>query len=148
MDSGLFNLAGAANHLLNLSPQGIANLVFPIRAHETINEINGPSNYLPVDILDSQNEYIFFIDVPGLSKTDIQVTVEEENTLVIRSSGKRKRDDEEGCCKYIRMERRAQKKMMRKFRLPENAKCENGVLNVVVEKLPPPPKTVKVVDIS
>lgn len=83
----------------------------------------------------------------------LQVTVEDENTLVIRSNGKRKREDsdEEGC-KYIRLERRPPQNLVRKFRLPENcnvsaitAKCENGVLTVVVEKLPPPKsKTVEV----
>ncbi|KAL7100281.1 hypothetical protein ACP275_09G137500 [Erythranthe tilingii] len=93
--------------------------------------------------------YTFYVDVPGLSKSDIQVSIEEENTLVIKSNGKRKREDrdEEGC-KYIRLERRPPpQKLTRKFRLPENcnvsavtAKCENGVLTVVVEKLPPPPK--------
>lgn len=79
---------------------------------------------------------------------EFQVTVEDENTLVIKSGGKRKREEvEEEGCKYIRLERKAPQKLMRKFRLPENAnvlaitaKCENGVLTVVVEKLPPPPK--------
>lgn len=77
-----------------------------------------------------------------------QVTIEDENRLVVRSGGKRKRDEgtEEGC-KYLRLERRAPQKLLRKFRLPENAnvsavtaKCENGILTLVVEKLPPPPK--------
>lgn len=84
-----------------------------------------------------------------------QVTVEDEHTLVIRTSGKRKREDgEEEGCKYIRLERRAPPKFMRKFRLPENsnvsaisAKCENGVLTVTVEKLPPPPKS-KTVEVT
>lgn len=79
----------------------------------------------------------------------IQVTVEEENTLVVQSNGKRKREEsEEEGCKYLRMERRAPQKLMRKFRLPDNcnvsaitAKCENGVLTVAVEKMPPPPKS-------
>ncbi|KAK6124693.1 hypothetical protein DH2020_041548 [Rehmannia glutinosa] len=102
----------------------------------------------PADILDTPKEYVFYMDVPGLSKSDIQVTVEEENTLVIKSNAKRKREDgEEEGCKYVRLERRPYQKLTRKFRLPENcnlsaitAKCENGVLTVVVEKLPPPPK--------
>ncbi|CAI9114480.1 OLC1v1015211C1 [Oldenlandia corymbosa var. corymbosa] len=104
---------------------------------------------IPVDILDSPKEYIFYMDVPGLSKSDIQVTVEEENTLVIKSNGKRKREEvEEEGCKYLRLERRPPRNLLRKFRLPENcnvsaitAKCENGVLTVVVEKHPPPPKS-------
>lgn len=74
--------------------------------------------------------------------------------MVIRSNGKRKREDgEEEGCKYIRLERRVPQKLLRKFKLPEDAnvsaisaKCENGVLTIVVEKLPSPakPKTVEV----
>ena len=84
------------------------------------------------------------------------MTVEDENTLVIKSAGKRKREDDDGeGCKYIRLERKAPQMLLRKFRLPENAivssaitaKCEIGVLPVVVEKHPPPPKT-KTVDIT
>lgn len=80
----------------------------------------------------------------------LQVTVEDEKTLVIRSNGKRKRQDgeDEGGCKYLRLERRAVQNLLRKFRLPENAnvsaitaKSENGVLTVVVEKHPPQPKS-------
>ena len=84
----------------------------------------------------------------------IQVTVEDEKTLVIKSGGgKRKREgeeeEEEGGCKYLRVERGgAPRKLMRKFRLPDNvdvskvsARCESGVLTVVVEKHPPPPKS-------
>lgn len=76
----------------------------------------------------------------------VQVTVEDENTLVIRSNGKRKRHDgDDKGCKYLRLERRGPQNLLRKFRLPENAnvsaitaKCENGVLTVVVGKHPPP----------
>ncbi|KAM7471898.1 hypothetical protein LguiA_010081 [Lonicera macranthoides] len=144
-DSFNGDIGGVVNHLLNF-PETIAKLVSPHETHES----NGASS-IPVDILDTPKEYIFYMDVPGLSKSDIQVTVEEENTLVIRSSGKRKRE-EEGECKYLRLERRAPPhKVQRKFRLPENsnvsaitAKCENGVLTVLLEKLPPKSKTVQV----
>ncbi|CAB4268800.1 unnamed protein product [Prunus armeniaca] len=85
----------------------------------------------------------------------VHVTVEEENTLVIRRNGKRKREDgEEEGCKYLRLERRAPQNLLGKFRLPQNAnggaisaKGENGVLTVVVGKLPPPPKP-KTVEVS
>lgn len=135
----------AVSQLLNF-PESIEKLVFPSRSND---------NSIPVDILDTQKEYIFYVDVPGLSKSDIQVTVEDENTLVIRSNGKRKREEsEEEGCKYVRLERKPPLKLTRKFRLPDNcnvsaitAKCENGVLTVVVEKLPPPPKS-KTVEVS
>ncbi|PRQ51667.1 putative small heat shock protein HSP20 [Rosa chinensis] len=140
------DLEAAVNHLLNF-PDTIPTYMYPSRAAHGAKENQGAST-IPVDILDSAKDYTFYLDVPGLSKSDIQVTVEDENTLVIRSNGKRKREDgEEEGCKYVRLERKAPQKMLRKFRLPENAnvgaitaKCENGVLTVVVEKLPPLPK--------
>uniref|UniRef100_Q5VRY1-2 Isoform 2 of 18.0 kDa class II heat shock protein n=1 Tax=Oryza sativa subsp. japonica TaxID=39947 RepID=Q5VRY1-2 len=63
-------------------------------------------------------------------------------------------EEKEESCKYLRMERRMGK-FMRKFVLPDNADvdkisavCQDGVLTVTVEKLPPPepkkPKTIEV----
>ncbi|KAL0447364.1 UNVERIFIED_CONTAM: class II heat shock protein [Sesamum latifolium] len=90
--------------------------------------------------------------MPGLKPGDIKVQVEEDNVLLI--SGERKREEEREGAKYVRMERRVGK-FMRKFALPENANtdkitavCEDGVLTVAVEKVPPPepkkPKTIEV----
>ncbi|XP_043817916.1 17.4 kDa class III heat shock protein isoform X1 [Manihot esculenta] len=143
------NVFDAVSHLFNI-PESIEKFIINSRSNDT-NENKSIGN-IPADILDTPKEYIFYMDVPGLSKSDIQVTVEDENTLVIRSGGKRKREDgEEEGCKYIRLERRTPQRLIRKFRLPENAnvsaitaKCENGVLTVVVEKHPPPPKAKKV----
>ncbi|KAK7275525.1 hypothetical protein RIF29_16644 [Crotalaria pallida] len=145
--------AATVSNLFNL-PESIEKFMFHPRGHDNHDNRGGVSS-IPVDILDTPKEYIFFMDVPGLSKSEIQVTVEDENTLVIRSNGKRKRQDgEDDGCKYHRLERRAPQKLQRKFRLPENAnvsaitaKCENGVLTVVVEKNPPPPKS-KTVEVA
>ncbi|CAL5206213.1 unnamed protein product [Lathyrus oleraceus] len=106
----------------------------------------------PADVKEYPNSYVFLIDMPGLKSGDIQVQVEDENVLVI--SGERKREEEKEGAKYLRMERRVGK-FMRKFVLPENANtdavsavCQDGVLTVTVEKLPPPqpkkPKTIEV----
>lgn len=105
----------------------------------------------PADVKELANAYVFEIDMPGLRSGDIKVQVEDDNVLLI--SGERKREEEEGA-KYVRMERRVGK-FMRKFVLPENANtdkitavCQDGVLTVKVEKLPPPepkkPKTIEV----
>ncbi|XP_057455012.1 17.4 kDa class III heat shock protein [Lotus japonicus] len=147
----LFN--AAVNNLLNF-PETMEKLMFPSRGHDNQENRGGVSS-IPVDILDTPKEYVFFMDVPGLSKSEIQVTIEDENTLVIRSNGKRKRQDsEDEGCKYLRLERRGPQNLLRKFRLPENAnvsaitaKSENGVLTVVVEKLPPPQKS-KTVEVA
>ncbi|KAK4412658.1 class II heat shock protein [Sesamum alatum] len=106
----------------------------------------------PADVKEYPNSYVFVIDMPGLKSGDIKVQVEDDNVLII--SGERKREEEKEGVKYVRMERRIGK-FMRKFSLPENANtdkitavCQDGVLTVTVEKLPPPepkkPKTIEV----
>ncbi|WJZ84892.1 hypothetical protein VitviT2T_004469 [Vitis vinifera] len=103
------------------------------------------------DVKEYPNSYTFIVDMPGLRSGDIKVQVEDGNVLVI--SGERKREEEKEGAKYVRMERRVGK-FMRKFVLPENANtdkisavCQDGVLTVTVEKLPPPepkkPKTIE-----
>ncbi|KAI7733315.1 hypothetical protein M8C21_000230 [Ambrosia artemisiifolia] len=150
---GDVDFGGLVSHLLDV-PDAIGKLMAPSsRSHHESRNSESKGN-IPVDILDTPKELIFYMDVPGLSKSDIQVTVEEENLLVVRSNGKRKRsDEEEEGFKYLRLERTTQK-LIRKFRLPDNcntsaitAKCENGVLTVVVEKLPPAPKS-KTVEVA
>ncbi|XP_050215643.1 17.1 kDa class II heat shock protein-like [Mercurialis annua] len=107
----------------------------------------------PADVKETADSYVFIIDMPGLKSGDIKVQVEDDNVLLI--AGERKREEEkEGGAKYVRMERRVGK-FMRKFVLPENANveaisavCQDGVLTVTIEKLPPPqpkkPKTIEV----
>ncbi|KAJ0800557.1 putative small heat shock protein HSP20 [Helianthus annuus] len=106
----------------------------------------------PADVKGYPNSYVFIVDMPGLKSGDIKVQVEDDNVLVI--SGERNREEEKEGVKYVRMERRIGK-LLRKFALPENANtdkisavCQDGVLTVIVEKLPPPepkkPKTIQV----
>ncbi|KAG2666822.1 hypothetical protein I3843_15G080200 [Carya illinoinensis] len=107
----------------------------------------------PADVKEYPSSYVFIIDMPGLKSGDIKVQVEEDNVLVI--SGERKREEEKEGAKYVRMERRVGK-FMRKFVLPENANtdaisavCQDGVLTVTVEKLPPPePKKPKKIEVK
>ncbi|CAM0943648.1 unnamed protein product [Alopecurus aequalis] len=124
----------------------------------------GAGGGAPVDIVETPGEYAFLLDVPGLSKSDIQVTLEEDNVLVMKSAngngnganGKRKREEEDADCRYIRLERRASpRSFVRKFRLPDDAdaggvaaRCENGVLTVTVKKLPPREKKPKSVQVA
>ncbi|KAI3494573.1 hypothetical protein L1887_40705 [Cichorium endivia] len=109
----------------------------------------------PTDVKDYPNSYVFIVDMPSLKSGDIKVQVEDNNVLVISGERKRVHDQEEKeGVKHVRMERRIGKFMM-KFALPENANtekifaiCQDGVLAVTVEKLPPPepkkPKTIQV----
>ncbi|WVZ73388.1 hypothetical protein U9M48_021699 [Paspalum notatum var. saurae] len=132
--------------------------------HDGHARVHGLGGGAPVDIVETPGEYAFLLDVPGLSKTDIQVTLEEEDRVLVMkggsNNGKRKREgneeeDGEGC-RYIRLERRAApRSFVRKFRLPEDAdaggiaaRCENGVLTVTVKKRPPPEKKTKAVQVT
>ncbi|XP_027084168.1 17.3 kDa class II heat shock protein-like [Coffea arabica] len=107
----------------------------------------------PADVKEYPNSYAFIVDMPGLKSGDIKVQVEEDNVLII--SGERKREEEKEGAKYVRMERRVGK-FMRKFVLPENANtdaisavCQDGVLTVTVQKLPPPePKKAKTIQVQ
>lgn len=106
----------------------------------------------PADVKEYPNSYVFIVDMPGMKSGDIKVQVEDGNVLVI--SGERKKEEEKEGAKYVRMERRVGK-FMRKFLLAENANtdaisavCQDGILTVTVQKLPPPepkkPKTIEV----
>uniref|UniRef100_A0A2N9HA89 SHSP domain-containing protein n=1 Tax=Fagus sylvatica TaxID=28930 RepID=A0A2N9HA89_FAGSY len=107
----------------------------------------------PADVKEYPNSYVFVVDMPGLKSGDIKVQVEDDNVLLI--SGERKREEEKEGAKYLRMERRVGK-FMRKFVLPENANtdavsavCQDGVLTVTVNKLPPPePKKPRTIQVS
>ncbi|KAL1199169.1 17.6 kDa class II heat shock protein [Cardamine amara subsp. amara] len=107
----------------------------------------------PADVIEHPNAYAFVVDMPGIKGDEIKVQVENENVLVVSGERQRENKDDEGV-KYVRMERRMGK-FMRKFQLPENADldkisavCNDGVLKVTVQKLPPPepkkPKTIQV----
>lgn len=114
----------------------------------------------PADVAEYPNRYVFVVDMPGIKAGEIKVQVENDNVLVV--SGERKRDnnnnnnkDKDVGVKYLRMERRVGK-FMRKFSLPENADvdkisavCQDGVLTVTVDKVPPPePKRAKVIQVK
>lgn len=70
--------AVAINHLFGL-PETIEKLILPIsRSGEGNNESRGgggSNNNIPIDILESSKEYIFYLDIPGISKSDIQVFI-------------------------------------------------------------------------
>ncbi|MFQ6642788.1 hypothetical protein Gotur_017339 [Gossypium turneri] len=108
----------------------------------------------PADVMEYPTSYVFIADMPGISPSEIKVHVEDENVLVVCGERKREKEkDEKEGVKYVRMERRVGK-FMRKFQLPDNANmdkisavCQDGVLRVTVEKLPPPePKKSKTIE--
>ena len=90
-----------------------------------------------VDIKEEGGGYVIRADVPGIAPDDIDVSL-EDGVLAIR--GERKFDSEEAKEGYRRVER-AYGVFTRRFSLPDTAdqekvtaKCENGVLEVAIEK--------------
>ncbi|CAL9218905.1 unnamed protein product [Arabidopsis halleri] len=63
----------AINHLFGL-PETIEKLILPISRSGDCTESRGgggSNNNIPIDILESSKEYIFYLDIPGISKSDI-----------------------------------------------------------------------------
>lgn len=91
-----------------------------------------------VDIVEYEKEYKLFTDLPGMTKEDVTITL-ENNTLEIsgeRSSNRESSDDEQ----YRYFERRFGS-FARRFKVPKNvnsdkiaAKMKHGVLEITLEK--------------
>jgi HSP20 family protein len=90
-----------------------------------------------LDIIEGDNGYVFKVDVPGMEKQDLTVSV-EGNMLTI--AGERKLEREDSKPKFFRVER-FYGRFSRCFSLPEDADagsvhahCEKGVLTVDVAR--------------
>jgi len=103
-------------------------------AAEQLNH-SGPAYSPDVDIYASDNEVVFAVDLPGVGKGDVNILVDETNTLVIRAKNSHK--DQEGA--VLRQFRIGD--YYRAFQISEdydkekvNATLENGLLQVTVPK--------------
>ena len=91
-----------------------------------------------VDIYEDKDAYSLSVEVPGLTKADIKVRIEEHRLIV---EGERRQEHEETQEGYHRVERRYGK-FTRAFVLPEHvaegkikADCANGVLKITLPKV-------------
>jgi HSP20 family protein len=87
------------------------------------------------DFEKTEKEYTVLVDVPGLTKDEISVNIEEGCITI--SAERKPREKKEGV-EYLASER-SYRRFERKFRLPEDvdfeksdAKVENGVLTLVL----------------
>jgi len=90
-----------------------------------------------VDIAETDNEYIVAVEVPGMKKDDIKVTL-QDNVLTIK--GERKKESEAHKGTYHRVER-CYGTFERSFTLPSTikadkiqAKYEDGILKLTLPK--------------
>ncbi|CAJ1938450.1 unnamed protein product [Sphenostylis stenocarpa] len=105
-----------------------------------------------VDWKETPEAHVFQADLPGLTKEEVKVEIEDNK--VVQISGERNVEKEDKKDKWHRVER-SSGKFMRRFRLPENAKVEevkasmkNGVLTVTVPKQEVKKADVKTIEIS
>ncbi|MEP0822232.1 MAG: Hsp20/alpha crystallin family protein [Ignavibacterium sp.] len=91
----------------------------------------------PVDIHEQENEYVVKVELPGVSKDDVKITL-ESNILTIR--GEKKRENEEKNENFHRVER-TYGSFQRSFTLPTSVKSDkidasykDGILTVTLPK--------------
>ncbi len=105
--------------------------------------------YPAVDIYETNDAVMIEVEVPGMSKDDIKITVEDN---VLRIHGEKKLEREEKDRNYYVVER-SYGTFERAFRLPDyvdsekiKAKFENGVLTITLPKREEEKK--KVIDVQ
>lgn len=110
--------------------------------------------YPAVDISEDEKNIYLNFELPGLSKDDVQVKIKEDNVLVIKGEKKQETKTEDKERNYIRMERHFGE-FSRYFTLPDNvnaekidAKFDNGVLSITIEKKEPEKPNEKLIEIS
>ena len=91
----------------------------------------------PVDIKETDEGYVFHMDVPGMKPEDLDVELHEGVLSIRGSRSEEKKEEEKG---YVRTERR-QGSFSRQFRVPTNVQAEalkaevkDGVLTIEVPK--------------
>ncbi|XP_057824048.1 16.9 kDa class I heat shock protein 3 [Cryptomeria japonica] len=103
-------------------------------------DLEAIANTSLIDWTETDNSHILLAQLPGLTKNDIQVIVEDGSILEISGQWKKQNENSRGNGE----ERRAEwweEGYVRRFKLPDNidsdkieAKIENGVLNVQIPK--------------
>jgi HSP20 family protein len=96
---------------------------------------------MPLDVSESEKSFDVKVDIPGIKKESISVSV-DNNVLTVKvdSKGEKAEEREDQGVKYHRVERH-QQFMSRSLRLPDNAnadeikaKYDNGVLSLTMPK--------------
>jgi HSP20 family protein len=107
---------------------------------------SGGNGFNPVtDISEDENNIFIHVEIPGLNKDDLKVSLSDDKVLTIKGSKKRENEnkEEKNGRTFIRIER-GFGEFQRSFVLPENIKDDSikayykdGVLNITLEKTEP-----------
>jgi len=133
-------------NLVRFEPWSIADLVqrdlnrFETRGSGRSGPETPASEWAPaVDVVEEKDRFLLWADVPGVSRSDIDVSMEDG---VLTIAGERHTDKHDEATGVRRFER-ASGRFHRRFTLPETADAEgiaarsaNGILEVTIPKLP------------
>lgn len=101
------------------------------------------------DIVEDDKNYYLVLELPGMAKEDVKISVSEDRLLTVK--GEKKPTDNRDAKSLLRTERMFGE-FSRAFSVPDNldlehiaAKFENGVLQLVMPKIEPPqPKEIEI----
>ncbi len=92
-----------------------------------------------LDMKENHHDYVVYVDIPGVNKTDIQISI-QDNYLTISSERKSEKESDNEDHTYYFSER-SYGKVSRSIKIPKNvmienisAKYDNGVLKIVLPK--------------
>ena len=114
----------------------LGDLMRPMPPMRTLEGVFG--NY-PVDVKETEKEYLVTMNVPGFKKEDIDISL-NDGILVIAGKNEEKIENNEDS-KYI-IKERSSSSFSRSFKLPISinkeeisAKMDNGILDIVIPKM-------------
>ena len=126
---------------------------FPSLSKDFGEDFFSKGSYPKVNVVDNADNIVIEAAVPGLTKADVQVEV-QDNVLTIKAESNQNVAVESS--QYVKREIK-RSAFQRSFNLGENldqdkiaGECENGVLKLIIPKIVPVEKerTVKKIDIS
>lgn len=96
-------------------------------------------NFVPkVDISEDDKQMFIHVELPGMEKDDVKITISEDKILTIK--GEKKREEKKEEKNYLRVER-SYGSFLRSFSLPDNvqpdditAAFEKGILHLTLPK--------------
>lgn len=111
--------------------------------------------FLPaVDISEDERNIYMNVELPGVEKEAVKIKIMDDNVLVISGEKKREIKEENKSHSYLRIER-SYGEFTRSFVLPENAnkdkvdaKYDNGMLHLTIEKKEPETPKEKLIEIK
>lgn len=126
---GFDSLSRKMNHIVNEMEKGFSV------------EVGG---FAPrVDIIEDEILLQLFVELPGIKKEDVKLSIDKDNVLIIKGDKKAFECKEDDCKSYIRNER-SFGNFNRSFMLPDNidtnnidAKYDEGVLVLTLNKIEP-----------